>query len=264
VTAPWSCNAHPQGTTTSRRPGGVSESAGKEAGGSNPFANIPSCRDGERHPGCRKGGALRGASTERRPRSVRHVSRVSPRRRWRADDSGCPEDAEEGNVVGMRSQSACTRSRREIVTREDASFARSFDPCASILTLHPAKSLVVRRSSRHHGWANPGDREEPALGSARMGARGSPRVTASARERRGTSEKEGGRGLRPCEDCRARVWLPARRVSLQKSVGGVGPQISSANALQKERSGSSERGSSPERKSARENVGCPRRAKKTS
>jgi hypothetical protein len=28
---------------------------------------------------------------------------------------------------------------------------------------------------------------------------------------RGTKEKDGGRGLPPCEDARARVWLPARR-----------------------------------------------------
>jgi len=74
---------------------------------------------------------------------------------------------------------------------------------------------------------------------------------------RATSEKEGGRGLRPCEDTRARVWLPARRLLLQKSVGDVWLQISSANALQKERSGSSERGPSSERTLAGETVsGC--------
>jgi hypothetical protein len=44
-------------------------------------------------------------------------------------------------------------------------------------------------------------------------------------------------------------------VQLQKSVGDVWPRISSANALQKERSGSSERGPSSERKSAGETVG---------
>jgi hypothetical protein len=44
-------------------------------------------------------------------------------------------------------------------------------------------------------------------------------------------------------------------MQLQKSVGGVWPRISSANALQKERSGSSERGPSSERKSAGETVG---------
>jgi len=44
-------------------------------------------------------------------------------------------------------------------------------------------------------------------------------------------------------------------VQLQKSVGDVWPRISSANALQKERSGSSERGPSAERASAGETVG---------
>jgi hypothetical protein len=68
-------------------------------------------------------------------------------------------------------------------------------------------------------------------------------------------EKEGGRGLRPCEDPRARVGLPARQSQLQKSVGDAWSQISSAYALQKERSGSSERGPSAERASAGETVG---------
>jgi len=52
------------------------------------------------------------------------------------------------------------------------------------------------------------------------------------------------------------VQLPARRyVQLQKSVGDNGSQISSANALQKEWSGSSERGPSSERGLAGETVG---------
>jgi hypothetical protein len=54
----------------------------------------------------------------------------------RADDSGCPEAAEEGNAVGMRHKAyapgAGTRDRRMRIG--DASFARSFDPCTSILT----------------------------------------------------------------------------------------------------------------------------------
>jgi len=67
----------------------------------------------------------------------------------------------------------------------DASFTRSFDPCASILTTHEGvKSVfVVRRPFRHHGWANPRKWEEPTLGSDVRTLRGSPRVTASARER---------------------------------------------------------------------------------
>ena len=47
----------------------------------------------------------------------------------------------------------------------------------------------------------------------------------------------------------------ARRGSLQKSAGDVWPRISSANALQKERSGSSERGPSAEWRLAGQTVG---------
>jgi hypothetical protein len=55
-------------------------------------------------------------------------------------------------------------------------------------------------------------------------------------------------------------------VQLQKSVGDVWPRISSANALQKGRSGSSERGPSSERGSAGETVGrhVERRARRES
>jgi hypothetical protein len=56
----------------------------------------------------------------------------------RAGDSGCPKGAEEGNVVGMRHKAyapvAGTRDRRKR-KNGDASFARSFDPCTSILTM---------------------------------------------------------------------------------------------------------------------------------
>jgi hypothetical protein len=85
--------------------------------------------------------------------------------------------------------------------------------------------------------------------------RGSPRVTAVVRQRRDTSRK--GRRSRPpsLRGSRARVWLLAHRCTLQKSAGDVWPRISSANALQKERSGSSERGPSSERRSAGETVG---------
>jgi hypothetical protein len=73
--------------------------------------------------------------------------------------------------------------------------------------------------------------------------------------RRGTSRK--GRRSRPpsLRGSRAPVGLLARRAQLQKSVGDHGPRISSANALQKERSGSSERGPSSERGSAGDTVG---------
>jgi hypothetical protein len=67
----------------------------------------------------------------------------------------------------------------------DASFARSFDPCSSILTTHaaPKASIVVGRSVRHHGWANLRKWEEPTLGSDERTLRGSPCDTDSARKR---------------------------------------------------------------------------------
>jgi hypothetical protein len=89
--------------------------------------------------------------------------------------------------------------------------------------------------------------EEPALGLSRTdGARLAACHRFRIGRRRGTSEKEGGRGLRPCEEPKS-SGLVARTsyCLLQKSVGDVWPQIGSANALQKERSGSSERRSSP-------------------
>lgn len=118
--------------------GGVSGRAGAKAGGSNPFAIFFACRDGERHPGLPDGGALRGASLERRSRSVRKPTTVSPVDSERADDSGCPKVAEEGNAVGMRHKSACTRRRHERSSHApgDASFTRSGGPCTSILTTH--------------------------------------------------------------------------------------------------------------------------------
>jgi hypothetical protein len=175
--------------------GGVSGRAGAKAGGSNPSAtdtNSFACRDGERHPGLLEGGALRGATSERGPRSVRRPPRVSSRSGGRADDSGCPKDAEEGNAVGMRHQAhapgAGTSNRRR--RTGDASFARSFDPCTLILT------TLRRRKPRR--W---GARENIAVGqtcvsrknrhrgSPERTSRGSPRVTTPARERRGTTKK---------------------------------------------------------------------------
>jgi len=222
--------------------GGVSERAGAKAGGSNPFArNSFACRGGERHPGLLEGGTLRGVTSERRPRSVRRRQRVSPRRRRRADDSGCPKVAEEGNAVGMRHKAyaldAGTRDR--CMRSEDASFARSFDLCTSILTMHRGAQAfsVVGRSREHHGWASSGNREQPSLGLSRTD--GAQLAACHSRRKSRTwhvEEKEGDRGLRPCEDQELGFGCPHVVVQLQKSVGDVWPRISSAYTLQKERS----------------------------
>jgi hypothetical protein len=54
--------------------------------------------------------------------------------------------------------------------------------CRSSLCTCGAIRSVVGRSRRHHGWASPRKWEEPALGPHERTERGSPRVTASARE----------------------------------------------------------------------------------
>lgn len=121
--------------------GGVSERAGVRAGGSNPSAMSPS-----------RVVAVEGilvfwkaalfAGRRRNEGLGRSVSPwwVSSRNGRRADDSGCPEDAEEGNVVAHahRAYAPDARTRDRRLRSADASFARSFDPCASILTTHGA------------------------------------------------------------------------------------------------------------------------------
>ena len=68
-------------------------------------------RDGGRHPGPRDSGALRGASQERWPRSVRVHEAGSPCFVCRAGDNGCPLAAEEGNLVSRKRAWSFTRSR---------------------------------------------------------------------------------------------------------------------------------------------------------
>jgi len=95
----------------------------------------------------------------------------------------------------------------------------------------------VGRSVRHRGRANLRKQEEPAPGLSERTSRGSPRATASARER--AWRVRGGRRSRPpsLRGLKSSGSLPAGRTQLQKSVGDVWSRISSANALQKERQG---------------------------
>jgi hypothetical protein len=196
VTAAVPCNAQSKHRPQPWEPsaGGVSERAGAKAGGSNLSATYSfASRDGERHPGFLEGGALRGASSERRPRSVRRWSGFLSLQRC-AGDSGCPEDAEEGNVVAhTRFKAYAPAQAREIVARApaDASFARSFDPCVSILTMHEApkaSSWWGGRSGITVGQTHESGRNQHWGWTVRT-QRGSPRVTASAREKAWHVEK---------------------------------------------------------------------------
>jgi len=177
---------------------------------------------------------------ERRPRSVRRYLRGSSLRRRRADDSGCPEDAEEGNPSRMCSKRMHPEHAREIVACTGRRVLHSVlrpvhvDPhyarCRKASWWGVRIGITVEQThagGRNQHWGCSDGRE-----------RGSPHVTASARKDAWhVQDKEEGRGLRPCEDQEPPVGLLARRVKLQKSVGDVWPRISSANALQKERQG---------------------------
>ena len=160
------------------------------------------CRDGERHPDLPDGGALRGASSERGSWSVRHLSGLpSPGR-------GAPMTADVRRAPRRGTPSACASKRmhppqaREIVAGDRGRVLRSVlrpvhvDPHYA----PQAQASEVGRRQRHHGWANSGNREEPALGSLLPDV---ARLAACHRFRtgrwRGTSEQEGDRGLRPCE-----------------------------------------------------------------
>jgi hypothetical protein len=159
----------------------------------------------------------------------------------------------------MRDLCACTRRRHETSSHApgDASFARSFDPCTSILTMLRGASLgggAYESASRLGKLGQPRGTSTGAFTYGRSAARRVPPLPQG--RGRGTSKKRK----------EIEVSVPARIeefgfgcshvvMQLQKSVGDVWPRISSANALQKERSGSSERGPSSERRSAGETVG---------
>jgi hypothetical protein len=171
------------------------------------------CRDGERHPGFPEGGALRGASSERRPRSVRALQRVSPRNRHRADDNGCPKDAKEGNVVGMRHKAyALDGCRNHCISFEDASFAWSFDPCTSILTMHRGASFGGGATDSASRLGKPTEVGETSTGVERTDvARLAACHSFPQGKGRGTSRK-GRRSRSPSlRGSRVRVRLPAHR-----------------------------------------------------
>ena len=80
---------------------------------------------------------------------------------------------------------------------------------------------MAGRSSWHHGWANLGNQKEPALGLIRTNGKVQLAAHHRSKERRGEKEKEGDRGLRPCENREPKklkaklVQLPARRKEVQ-------------------------------------------------
>jgi hypothetical protein len=70
-----------------------------------------------------------------------------------------------------------------------------------------ASRTKVTRFSGYRGWANPRKREEPTPGSGKPDEECTARLVSPVPQgmQRGAKEKEGGCGLRPCEETRAPV-----------------------------------------------------------
>jgi hypothetical protein len=127
----------------------------------------------------------------------------------RADDNEVSSGRRGGERCRHARKCACTRRGgfRPLFIVGDASFARSRDPCSSIVTQRRRREpCSVTRSMGYRGRANLREQEEPAPGSQRTGvARLAAWSPLPKGRQRGTSEKEGGCGLRPCEETRARA-----------------------------------------------------------
>jgi hypothetical protein len=181
--------------------------------------------------------------------------------RGRADDSGCPKNAEEGNVVRTRSKKACAtragtsdRCRR----RGDASFARFFDPCTSILTMLRGASFGGGAFEAASRLGKLGEtREEPALGPRRTDGARLAAGHRSVHQKQAWSVREGRGSWSPSlRGTRVEVWLPARR----SAVAEVDRRRLASNKLgkraPKRAAGSSERGPSSSLNPAGETVGA--------
>jgi hypothetical protein len=146
----------------------------------------------------------------------------------------------------MRHKSVCTwHHTRVLVCARDASFARSFDPCTSILTMHQGAipgGGAFEVASRLGKPAQVGETFTGAIANGRSAARRVSEVPQGIAP--GTEEKEGGRGLRPCEDPKS-SGLVARTSIV---VAEVGRRRLASNKLgkraPKRAAGSSEQGSS--------------------
>jgi hypothetical protein len=240
--------------------GGVSGRAGVEAGGSDPSANAPP------RVVTVKGILVLGTAAlfaGRRPnenlgRSVAPhgyppVRGVAP---TTADVRRSPR---RGTSSRMRHKAHAPGAARITVRAPgDTSFARSFDPCASILTIHGGVKSVVRGGA----FTSVSRLGKPTrVGRTSTGAIRTDvvRLATCHRSREGegvTREKRKEVEASVPARIKSSGWVARTSCfQLQKSVGDGWPRISSANAPQKGRSGSSERGPSSAFRSAGETVG---------
>ncbi len=117
-------------------------------------------RNGERHPGLQDAVSLRGLAEERMPWSVRIVCKgLVPVQSYAPMTTGVLWKNEEGNVVSVRQAHALFAGAQRLTNGpadEDTSFARSRDPCTSIVTKLVGRKLGgVMRRLWYRGRASP-------------------------------------------------------------------------------------------------------------
>jgi len=129
--------------------------------------------------------------------------------------------------------------------------------------LRPARAIKRRR--RYRGWANLGQPgRNHHRGHRGWARRGSPHATAFARKRRGVSEPEGDRGLRPSEDRQPGFGCPHVVEAVAKVVRRRLASNKLGKRAPKRAAGSSERGPSSNRGGGGSNRRRAGRAKGTS
>jgi hypothetical protein len=150
-----------------QRVGGVSGRPARETKRSDPFT-YPRCNGG-RHPGPQDADSLRGLSEERGSWSVRlGCVGLVPMQTVAPATTGVLWKNEEGNVVSVRQAHALiaeTPKKRPHESRTRPSLGPETRARQSALNFLWGNSQKVSRRSRHRGWANLGNQEEPAPGS---------------------------------------------------------------------------------------------------
>jgi len=188
--------------------------------------------------GLRDGGALRGATLERGPWSVRRHAGVSSSAGSCTGDKRCSSGAEEGNVVGSRPKMR-GHPTRGLARHSRQETRPSLGPKArarqSWLNSGRQNRLGVTRRALQRGRANLGNQEEPAPWRRKAGG---ARLVAHHRPRKGCSvvRSRKGRRSRPpsLRGSGSRGRSARTSWQLQKSLGGVfRSQIRSCAALRK-------------------------------
>jgi len=155
------------------------------------------CRGGERHPGLLEGGSLRGASSERGPRSVRRSLRVSPRGGF------APMTADVRRSPRRGTSSACaTKRMHSTQAREIVACAQRTRPSLGPSTRARQSSLCIRRKSdggAHESVSRLGKPGEP--GGTNTGVdldgRSAARRVSPLPQGRGRDTSRKGRRSRP-------------------------------------------------------------------